>query len=414
MALRIFNTLSRRKEPLTTLAPGKVSIYVCGPTVYDAPHLGHARSAVVFDVMVRYLKATGRGVTYVRNITDIDDKIIAAARRNGQDFRTLGARYRHRYQAALEQLNVRPPDIEPKVSDYLAPIQDCVSALVQSGHAYTCSGDVYFSVPSFKPYGRLSGGGVQTTPGAANTPSGPYKRHPADFALWKKAKPDEPSWNSPWGPGRPGWHIECSAMSTLLLGEVFDIHGGGTDLIFPHHDNEIAQSQSLSGKTPANYWVHNGLVHIGSEKMSKSMGNALTLDDLLATYPPDAVRLFLLSKRYRHPIEFSHHGMSSASKRLTRIFRFFSRFGMSAAAPTNMGKTHGALWSRFCRAMDDDFNLPMALSVVFEGIRSINRTMGAASRVQPNKPPDDLRTAIADLFFMCQKILGLKISCHIT
>ncbi len=408
MALHLFNTLTRRKEPLVTLVRGKVSLYLCGPTVYDGPHLGHARSAVAFDVMVRYLKAKGYAVTYVRNVTDIDDKIIARARRHHTDYRALGAHCLHRYHAVLERLNVRCPDVEPRASDYLVPIQNCISALVKKGHAYASGGDVYFSVASFKAYGRLSGRNLQTVASAQVEQTRAGKRHPADFSLWKKAKPDEPCWNSPWGPGRPGWHIECSAMSSHLLGDVFDIHGGGTDLIFPHHDNEIAQSEGITGKTPANYWIHNGLVYIGGQKMSKSVGNALNLEDLLEQYPSEALRLFLLSKRYRHPIEFSHTGMNAAAKRVVRLSRFFSRIEIATAVPVGAEAVRGALWSRFCDAMDDDFNFSMALSIVSEAVRDVNRSTGGGKGSRSICPSDGRMTAISDLFFIWREILGFE------
>ena len=327
MAIHVYNTLTRQEERLNLISPGKVSLYVCGPTVYDDPHLGHARSAVVFDVITRYLKAKGHAVTYVRNLTDIDDKIIEKARQRNQDFKALGQYYTNRYHEAMRLLNVLAPDAEPKATEHIINIRDFISKLIQRGHAYQSGGNVYFAVESFKNYGRLSHRTVPSISSNFSVEQG--KRHPADFALWKEAKPEEPSWPSPWGPGRPGWHIECSAMSSRLLGENYDIHGGGADLVFPHHENEIAQSESLFGRTPANYWMHNGLVYIAGEKMSKSLGNALNLHSLLEIYRPEALRLFLLTKHYRHPVEVTHLALHEASVRLSKLYRFFSRNALS-------------------------------------------------------------------------------------
>jgi cysteinyl-tRNA synthetase len=405
MTTRIFNTLTRRKELLIPIAPGQVKIYVCGPTVYAEPHLGHARSAVVFDVIRRYLRARGYSITLVRNVTDIDDKILQKARRQNQDFRKLGAYYLRRYEQAMRRLQVEAPDAQPKATEFILPMQDFISRLLQSGHAYNIGGNVYFAAASFKFYGRLSGRSIQTLATGIEFPHEMEKKHPADFALWKSTKSGEPFWPSPWGPGRPGWHIECSAMSAQLLGKVFDIHGGGADLIFPHHENEIAQSESLFKKTPATYWMHNGLVTVDGRKISKSKGDFLALNDLLDIYFPDALRLLLLSKRYRHPMEFSHPAINAASSNLARLNRFFLHPTISAG-PTGMEKRRGALWSRFCHAMDDDFNFPLALSVVFEGVRMIHRNLGLAPNIRFEETSDELRTAITDLCFMCKEILG--------
>ncbi len=408
MAMRIYNSLARGKQPLTPLVPGRVKIYVCGPTVYDEPHLGHARSAVVYDTIRRYLATKGHAVTYVRNITDIDDKIIEKACRQNQDYRNLGAYFLHRYHQAMDRLNVQVPDVEPKATDFIIPIQAFISRLMQNGHAYRRGGNVYFAVESFRGYGRLSGRTIQALAAEHRTPIETEKKHPADFALWKAGKPQEPSWPSPWGPGRPGWHIECSAMSAGLLGETFDIHGGGADLIFPHHENEIAQSESVFGKTPASYWMHNGLVQINGAKMSKSLGNSLMLNNLLDIYLPGAIRLLMLSKRYRHPLEFSPDSMRTAVKGFARLDRFFSRWIAPAAAPSERGKRPGSLWSQFCTAMDDDFNFPMALSVVFEGVRRINRQVGHISDARALENSGGLKRVAAELSFMCREILGFN------
>jgi cysteinyl-tRNA synthetase len=408
MTLRIFNTLTGTREPLAPLIPGNVKIYVCGPTVYDDPHLGHARNAVVFDVVTRYLRAQGYRVTLVRNLTDIDDKIIQKARQLQQDYRIIGNRYLYRYQKAMERLNVAAPDSEPRATAFIPEMQDLIGRLIQKGHAYPSGGNVYFAVASFKGYGRLSGR-TQRYQGLGERDDPNGKTHPADFALWKKAAPQEPSWTSPWGPGRPGWHIECSAMSAALLGDIFDIHGGGADLIFPHHENEIAQSECAVGKTPANCWMHHGLVNTGGRKISKSLGNSNKLVDLLDAYPPGAVRLFLLSKRYRHPLEFSHRQLVAATRSFSRLQRFFTEPRQSAASPRETGKRHGSLWFRFCSAMDDDFNFPRALSVVFEGVRHINRHLGFPCHSQAMETAGGLRQIATELSYMCREILGLNL-----
>jgi len=407
MPLSIYNTLTRRKDPLIPVTDGQVKIYVCGPTVNDDPHLGHARSAVVFDVLRRYLKALGYRVLLVRNITDIDDKIIAKALRENENFRILGARYLRRYRQALKRLNVEPANAQPKATDFIRPIQDFISGLLQRGHAYVAGGNVYFSVASFKLYGRLSG----RSPGSSAVDRGFQKngkKHPADFVLWKAARTGEPFWPSPWGAGRPGWHIECSAMSARLLGPVYDIHGGGEDLIFPHHENEIAQSESLFNRPPANCWMHHGLVtHADGGKISKSKGRFERLNDLLDIYPADALRLFLLSKRYRHPTPFSHLKMEAVLKNLLRIHRFLLRADVSAAGSAERIKPGGVYWMRFCAAMDDDANFPLALAVVFEGIRTIQRAM-AADITRPHAPiSKNHQTAIHDLRFICREVLGM-------
>lgn len=410
MAMHLFNTMTRAKKLFKPIASGRVKMYVCGPTVYDHPHLGHARSAVVYDVARRYLKAGGHQVVYVRNITDIDEKIIDQARLKNQDYRALSAYYIREYNAAMARLNVLPPDVEPRASDFIRPIQDLIGAIIQKGHAYRSGGNVYFAVESVKGYGRLSGRGIRPTPADGDPAAGTGKRHPADFALWRQSKPLSPSWPSPWGRGRPGWHIECSAMSLQLLGEVFDIHGGGEDLIFPHHENEITQSLGLNGQIPAKYWMHHGLVNIGGRKMSKSLGNGLALNDQLSAYPAGVLRLLLLSKRYRHPLEFSEKAMRSAARSFARLARFFSRWDAAAVAARPVGRRPGSLWSRFCAAMDEDFNFPMALAVVFEGIRHINRELGKISPSGASKESADLKAPAADLAFMVRDILGFDFS----
>jgi cysteinyl-tRNA synthetase len=401
MTLLLHNTLRRRKMPFTPLDPGQVKIYVCGPTVYDEPHLGHARSAVVFDLLRRYLEIGGQRVTLVRNVTDIDDKIINKARRQDRDWRDLGAHYLDRYQRAMDRLNVIPPHIEPKASDFIRPMQRFIARLLQAGHAYGRGGSVYFAVAGLQTYGRLSGRRVDNRPGAGNATGQEEKRHPADFVLWKAASPGAPFWPSPWGPGRPGWHIACSAMSGHLLGEVFDIHGGGIDLIFPHHENEIAQSEALFKKIPARYWIHHGLVQVEGRKISKSLGRFQNLADLMQRYPPDALRLFLLSKRYRHPLAFSSSSMEVARKQLARLQAFFSRWSPPPTARTGVVQGRSPLWKCFCTALDDDLNFPQALSLIFSEIRRINRLGDCAA-----SPP---MGAVRDLHFICARVLGLRL-----
>jgi cysteinyl-tRNA synthetase len=407
MAIRVYNSLTRNVQPLCFQRPGKAGIYVCGPTVYDDPHLGHARCAVVFDVIVRYIKAKGHAVQYVRNITDLDDKIIDKARKLNRDFKSLGRIYIRRFHDALRHLQVLAPDAEPKASETIIPMRGFISKLIQSGHAYHSCGNVYFAVESFAEYGKLSRRKVESFSTSDELHAQGGKRHPADFALWKAAKSDEPFWPSPWGPGRPGWHIECSAMSAHILGETYDIHGGGSDLIFPHHENEIAQSESLFGKIPAQYWIHNGLVHMAGEKMSKSLGNTLNLFDLMAIYRPEALRFFLLSKQYRHPIEFSHQAMLEASAGLSRLCRFLEQHAQLAAAAKEIGLQKGSLWTRFCRAMDEDFNFPMALSVIFSGIRGIHRMAHNDSAGGSGQSVLERMGQVSDIDFICRKILGI-------
>jgi cysteinyl-tRNA synthetase len=390
------------------LTPGQVKIYVCGPTVYDEPHVGHARSAVVFDVVRRFLQAQGFHVTLVRNITDIDDKILEKARCRHQDFKALGARYLRHYQEAMHRLNIVSPDAEPKASEYISRIRDFISRLIQKGNAYAASGSVYFDVASFRHYGELSG---RIVSGDWNDKRchGTGKKKPADFALWKAAKPPDPVWPSPWGPGRPGWHIECSAMSTHLLGPVFDIHGGGSDLIFPHHENEIAQSQCLFESPPANIWMHHGLVHVNGRKVSKSQGGYATLAQLLDCYPADALRLVLLSKRYRHPLDFSHRRMQAGSAAMARMHGFFLRLNPEIWTGGDRQCGSSDRWSRFCSAMADDFNFPKALSIVFEGIRAIQRSMNSRPGTSGRPCNTAERSAVSELYTMCHDILGFHL-----
>ena len=325
MSLRVFNTLNRKKEVFKPLDPGKVRMYVCGPTVYDSCHIGHARSVVVFDVIARYLKAIGYDVLYVRNFTDVDDKIIDKANQLGIDSKAVAERFIKEFYDDMDALNVERATIEPKATDHIIQIIQFIEKLIKGGFAYRVEGDVYFSVEKFEEYGKLSGRKLDEMEAGARVDINERKNNPFDFVLWKSAKPGEPFWESPWGKGRPGWHIECSVMSSEYLGVTFDIHGGGKDLCFPHHENEIAQSESISGEPFVKYWIHNGFVNINQEKMSKSLGNFLMIKDVLKTYHPEVVRLFLLSNHYRSPIDFTEKAMDEARRGLDKMYALLLR-----------------------------------------------------------------------------------------
>ena len=366
--LKIYNDLSRSKETFEPLQPGKVNLYVCGMTVYDLCHLGHARVMVVFDVVYRYLKAVGYDVTYIRNITDIDDKIINRANENGEPFHELTERFIQAMHEDSDALGIIPPDAEPKATDHIVEIISMCEKLIEKGHAYVAdNGDVYYDVYSFPTYGKLSGKSLEDLQAGARVEPGDVKRNPLDFALWKSAKPDEPSWQSPWGDGRPGWHIECSAMSTKALGDTFDIHGGGADLTFPHHENEIAQSEGATGHPFVKYWMHNGFVRINDEKMSKSLGNFFTVREILERYQAEEVRYFILTSQYRSPLNYSDEHLDNARNALTRFYTALR--GLPEATP--MADTQ--FEKDFHAAMQDDFNTPEALATLFELVREINR-----------------------------------------
>jgi cysteinyl-tRNA synthetase len=366
--LSIYNDLSRSKQPFEPLTPGQVRMYVCGMTVYDLCHLGHARVLVVFDVVARYLRWLGFDLTYVRNITDIDDKIIKRANERGEPFAELTARYIAAMHEDAAALGVLPPDQEPRATEHLPDIVAMIERLIARGHAYVAdNGDVYYDVNSFPGYGRLSGKSLADLQAGARVEPGEAKRDPLDFALWKGAKPGEPAWESPWGAGRPGWHIECSAMSTRALGDTFDIHGGGADLTFPHHENEIAQSEGATGHPFVRYWMHNGFVRIDDEKMSKSLGNFFTVREILARYRPEEVRYFILTSHYRSPLNYSDEQLDQARAALERLYTALR--GLAHAAPT----PDDPLAARFHAAMEDDFNTPEALAALFELAREINR-----------------------------------------
>ncbi len=414
MALKIYNTLTRRKEEFEPLVPDKVRMYVCGVTVYDMCHIGHARSIVLFDVIYRYLMHRGFDVTYVRNFTDIDDKIINRANERGENWKRLAERFIYEFYADMHALRVRLPTFEPKATAHMPQIRDLIAKLIASGHAYQAGGDVIFSVDSFAPYGKLSGKRKDELVAGARVEVDEKKNNPLDFVLWKAAKPGEPSWESPWGPGRPGWHIECSAMSTHYLGDGFDIHGGGADLAFPHHENEIAQSEAATGVQFARYWIHNGFVTIRSEKMAKSVGNVRNIREVLQEVHPEALRLFLLSSHYRSPIDYNESSIGEASARLERLYKAMAGLdelirvgGQSDLLPEELAGITG----KFIEAMDDDFNTARALAVISAAETAINRLVNefaAAGESKESIPhPSLLEKAKAEIGRSCSEVLGI-------
>ncbi|MGJ0491477.1 cysteine--tRNA ligase [Methylobacter sp.] len=370
--LKIYNTLTRKKELFQPREAGKVGMYVCGMTVYDYCHIGHARVMVVFDTVARYFRYLGYDLTYVRNITDIDDKIIQRANENGEEFGKLTERFIEAMHEDERALSVLPPDIEPRATQSIAQIIAMIESLVAKGLAYVGSnGDVFYSVDKFKNYGQLSGKNLDELQAGERVDVDLAKQNPMDFVLWKMAKPNEPAWASPWGLGRPGWHIECSAMSTCCLGNHFDIHGGGMDLQFPHHENEIAQSEGATGEKFVNLWMHNGFVRINEEKMSKSLGNFFTVREVLQRYRPEIIRFFILSSHYRSPLNYSDEHLNEAGAALTRLYTALR--GVDASLDKDTYFDEGFLETLFTRAMDDDFNTPKAIAALFELAKEINK-----------------------------------------
>jgi cysteinyl-tRNA synthetase len=386
MAIRVYNTLTRTKETLETLEPGKVRLYVCGPTVYDKAHVGHAMSSVVFDIIRRYLEYRGYQVRHVMNYTDVEDKIIQRALDTGENPSELAQRYLAEYDRHLQDLNVLPPTVKPRASDEIGQIVTMVSRLVEQGYAYVVDGDVYFRVKKDPDYGKLSRRKIEDMRAGARLDVDARKEDPADFALWKSTKPGEPAWDSPWGKGRPGWHIECSAMNLRYLGEQIDIHGGGNDLVFPHHENEIAQSECYTGQPFARYWMHNGMLQLSGEKMSKSLGNLITIDEFLADHSSDAFRMIILNANYRGPLTFTEDVVQQAENALDRL-----RGSLRAQAASTEGAqgsnaelhqaTEAAI-TGFEAAMDDDFNTASALAHLFELVRSLHTAVEAGAGVE--------------------------------
>ena len=379
--LKIYNSLSRQKEQFKPIEPGKVRMYVCGMTVYDYCHLGHARVMVVFDMVSRWLRATGLDVTYVRNITDIDDKIIRRAGENGESIRSLTDRFIAAMHEDADALGVLRPDHEPRATEYVAPMQKLIGALMDNGLAYKADNeDVCYAVRKFEGYGKLSGKSLDELRAGERVEVAGGKHDPLDFVLWKHARADEPEevkWSSPWGTGRPGWHIECSAMSSELLGAQFDIHGGGEDLQFPHHENEIAQSEGAHQCTFVNYWMHNGFVRVDDEKMSKSLGNFFTIRDILKKYDPEVVRFFILRAHYRSPLNYSDGHLDDARAALTRLYTALKGFDVPAVIDWDEGYA-----CHFREAMDDDFATPEAVAVLFDIANELNRSKDAKLAAQ--------------------------------
>jgi cysteinyl-tRNA synthetase len=385
MTLRVHNTATRTKEDFIPLRDGEVGMYVCGVTVYDLCHIGHARSAIVFDVLVKYLRSRGFRVTYVRNFTDVDDKIIDRAKQLGKEPKALAEEYIQAFYDDMGKLGILNADKEPRATEHIQGMIDMIVTLISKGFAYVEGTDVFYSVEKFPGYGELSGRRLEDMKAGSRIAVDEKKRHPMDFVLWKGAKPGEPRWPSPWGPGRPGWHMECSVMSNHFLGSSFDIHGGGEDLLFPHHENERAQSIAANGGRFARYWIHNGFVTVESEKMSKSLGNFLTIRDALHIYHPEVLRFFLLSKHYRSPLDFSKSAVLGLQAGLVRIYRTLQRLDQLIGPDKDKGTVpvssslsapeKDSFLDQFVQAMDDDLNTANAIALLFEKVKEMNKTM---------------------------------------
>lgn len=413
MTISIYNTLAGAKVPLETIEPGLVKLYVCGITAYDYCHIGHARSALVFDMIVRYLKYRGYQVKFVRNFTDIDDKIIARAVEQNTTCEELSERFIEKFREDMARLKVDNPDIEPKATEHVTEIIEMIQDLIEKGLAYPADGDVYYRVTRLKDYGKLSGRQIDDMQAGARITVSEIKEHPMDFALWKSSKPGEPTWDSPWGPGRPGWHIECSAMSRKYLGDTFDIHGGGKDLIFPHHENEIAQSEGATGCSFARNWIHHGFVTIKDEKMSKSLHNFLTIREVLAEHHPEVLRFFVFSTHYRTPLDYSDQALKDSAAGLERLYSCMAAIeelsGSADMPPTipqmDSDKILG-LKDRFIEAMDNDFNTAQGLGLIFETIKDLNRVR---QQLPPNPGTVDisfLQDSAKQVTELC-RIMGL-------
>lgn len=421
MALQVYNTLAKKKEEFVPLEPGKIRLYVCGITVYDYCHIGHARSVIVFDVIYRYLLHLGYDVTYVRNFTDIDDKIIRRANQEGTDYRTIADRFIRAFYEDMDSLGVLRPTIEPLATDHIPEMIDIIRKLFDKGTAYLSGGDVFYRVDRFNGYGKLSGRDPEDMMAGARVEVDENKANPLDFVLWKGSKPGEPAWDSPWGPGRPGWHIECSAMGTRYLGQTMDIHGGGKDLIFPHHENEIAQSEMAFGRPFVRFWIHNGFVNINNEKMSKSLGNFFTIRDVLKNVHPEALRLFVISKHYRSPVDFSDETVAEAERGLERLYTTLDAVGQRAEPGTdeNIGeevlkKEDTELFEKtallpgaFNEAMENDFNTAQAIGYIFALQRNLQRFLDKFGRKNLKGAAGALARMAADSLLAHCNILGL-------
>ncbi|MCL2458707.1 MAG: cysteine--tRNA ligase [Desulfobulbus sp.] len=411
MPLKIYNTLTRKKEPLQPLEEGHVKLYVCGITSYDYCHVGHARSSLVFDMVVRYLRHCGYRVTFVRNFTDIDDKIIKRAGEQGIESDLLAQKFIEEFYTDMDALGTLRPDIEPRATGHVEEMIGLIGELIDKGMAYPAGGDVYYQVEKFAGYGQLSGRGLDDMQAGARVEVNERKEHPMDFVLWKGAKPGEPKWPSPWGEGRPGWHIECSAMSRKYLGDTFDIHGGGKDLVFPHHENEIAQSCGASGKPFVKLWMHHGFVTIKDEKMSKSLGNFLTIRDVLRTYEPEVLRLFIFSTHYRNPLDFTETALQDARAGLERMYECLAQVDAlpagEPAAPDRIASSGRqgleSLVKRFHEAMDNDFNTAQALGHLFDAVKMLNKLL----RTLPERPAEQDVQALRDATAIFRELAGV-------
>ncbi len=438
MELWVYNSLTKSKELFIPLEPGKVNMYVCGVTVYDYCHVGHARSAVVFDMIYRYLMYLGYDVTYVRNFTDIDDKIIKRAQEEQTNYRTIAEKYIKAFYEDMDRLGVLRPTIEPRATEHIKDMIEIIKKLMDKGYAYKSGRDVYFSVEKFPGYGKLSGRSLEDMLAGARVEIDENKRNPLDFVLWKGSKEGEPSWDSPWGPGRPGWHIECSAMGCKYLGESFDIHGGGKDLIFPHHENEIAQSEAAFDKPFVRYWIHNGFVTVNGEKMSKSLGNFFTIREILERFHPEVLRLFVISKHYRSPIDFSEEALKEAEKSLERLYltmaeaverlsegesELFKKSSEKALLNKNfleqankevLKKTDEELFnkilsfpSKFIEAMNNDFNSAQALGLLFDLRNSLQKFLESRGKKKLKGEASELAKIALLLIKEASSIFGL-------
>lgn len=414
MTIKVYNTLNNRKEDFVPIEPGKAKIYVCGVTPYNHPHVGNARPFVTWDVIHRFLEHEGYDVTHVQNFTDVDDKIINTANKEGVQWFDICNRYIDSYFEVMDKLNVKRVHVYPRVSEHIPDIIQTVQTLIDNGHAYPMDGDVYYSVESFKDYGKLSGRNLEDMKAGARIEVNDSKRNPYDFALWKGAKPGEPAWDSPWGPGRPGWHIECSTMSMKYLGQTFDFHGGGSDLIFPHHENEIAQSEGCTGCKFVNYWLHNGFITVNEEKMSKSLGNFFMVCDILEHYEPETLRFFIVSTHYRSPLDFSDARLTEADKGLGRLRAAKETMeelaAMIAAGPTPysmaLRKKVEKAREDFMEAMRDDFNTALAISYMFAIAKDVQSYKKALAK-DNSKPDGKLVAMYKDVFAEMCSIIGV-------
>ncbi len=419
--MQIYNTLTGKKEEFVPLEPGRVKMYVCGITVYDLCHIGHARSAIVFDVIYRFLMSLGYEVSYVRNFTDIDDKILRRATAEGVDYRTIAERFIRTFHEDMEALGLLPPTMEPLATEHIPEMIGIIRTLVEKGVAYKAGTDVYFSVERFSGYGRLSGRELEDMVAGARVEVDENKSNPLDFVLWKGSKPGEPAWESPWGPGRPGWHIECSAMATKYLGTTFDVHGGGKDLVFPHHENEIAQAEAAFDAPFAHYWVHNGFVNINNEKMSKSLGNFVTIRDVLECVHPESLRLFVISKHYRSPVDFCDETVGEAERGLERLYSTvetaLERTAKDGGAdyPDDVLKKQDvelyekweSLPALFAEAMNNDFNTAQAVGYIFALQRNLQRFLDKFGRKNLKGPAARLAALAADSLLKHCRVMGL-------